>query len=270
MELNTLKRRAPIVRSIFLLLVAIILIADTFLMGETLFFGVSPFDTSFRLVGRYDFSFWKFVATFSASIKVEQKVGFVRLIPDFSDVFEYFEFRNEPYKVTYSNLNNDIPFTTFANPAKKSWNATWVNTGYFADGYIHKNDYFSILSDKTNINVTFRVYGMDIFFENSQDGFTIGAGNKVYLFAGDKTGVGLLLNDENFLIYALAFYKDGNFLTKSGFTLKTDNFEINVLNDVIDGSNVLTGKVILKVGEMYVIGRLQGQEVRLDFEFPIW
>jgi len=270
MELKTLENKAPTVRLNLLIVTIFILAINTFLMGETLFFGVSPFDTSYKLTARYDFSFWKFKTKLKVDVEVAQNQGFLKITPNFANAFEYFEFINEPYRVTYSELNTDIPFTTFTNPAKKSWYATWVNTGYFSNGYIHKNDYFSILSDVSHINLTLKMYGVNIFFESSPNGTTVGAGNKVYLFVGQKTGFGLLLSDNSFIMYSLVFYENGSLSSKSGFTLKTDNLEINLINDEVDGQRTITSKITFKVGELYVVGRLQGKEVRLDFEFPIW
>ncbi len=270
MELKTLENRAPTFGIHLLLATVFILTINTFLMGETLFFGVSPFDTTYKLSTRYDFSFWKFKTKFKVDVELAQKQGFIKITPKFADGFEYFEFINDPYRVTYSDLNIDIPFTTFVNPAKKGWYATWVNTGYFSNGYIHKNDYFSILSDVSRIHLTFKMYGLDIFLENSPNGITLGAGNKTYLFIGEKTGLGVLLSDNSFIVYTLVFYENGSISSKFGFTLKTDNLEINLINDEIDGQKTISGKITLKVGDLYVIGRLQGKEVCLDFEFPIW
>lgn len=270
MELKTLKKKAPMVRLNLLFVIVFILTINTILIGETLFFGVSPFDISYKLSARYDFSFWKFKTKFKFDIELSEKGGFLKITPNFANVFEYFEFINEPYKATYSDLNTEIPFTTFANPAKKSWYVTWVNTGYFSDGYVHKNDYFSILSDLSHVNLTFKIYGVDIFFENSSNGITVGAGNKTYLFIGEKTGLGFLLSENSFIIYTLVFYENGSLSSKIGFTLKDDNLEINLINDEIDGQKTVAGKITLKVGDLYVVGRLQGKEVRLDFEFPIW
>jgi len=111
---------------------------------------------------------------------------------------------------------------------------------------------------------------VDIFFENSSNGITVGAGNKTYLFIGEKTGLGFLLSENSFIIYTLVFYENGSLSSKIGFTLKDDNLEINLINDEIDGQKTVAGKITLKVGDLYVVGRLQGKEVRLDFEFPIW
>jgi len=248
----------------------VLILINVLLIGETLYFGVSPFDTTFKLNAKYDFSFWKFKTSFNINIPLSERVGIPYIKPDFSNIFEYFEFINEPYRVTYTDLNKDIPFTTFVNPALKNWYATWTNTGYFGDGLIHKSDYFSMLSYKSNVNISFKIWGIDLFAERTDEGFNFGLGRHIYVFSGEKTGIGLFYSYEKALIYSLVFYKNNGFQMKNGLVIKSDNFEINIVNDEIDGQKSVYGKIVWKVGEMYVVGRLQGKEVRIDFEFPIW
>jgi len=250
--------------------IVLLLVMNILLIGETLYFGVSPFDATFKLSAKYDFSFWQFRTLFNIDIPLSQRFAVPHIKPDFSNVFEYFEFISEPYKVTYTDLNKEIPFTTFVNPAQKCWYVTWLNTGYFGEGLIHKDDYLSIISSKYKVNLSFKINGLNIFAEHSDNGFNLGFGNGIYLFMGEKTGFGVLYNFEKTLIYVLVFYSNNQFHLKNGFTMKDNNFEINIVNDEIDGQMNVSGRIQWKVGDMYVVGRLQGKEVRIYFEFPIW
>jgi len=121
--------------------------------GETLYFGVSPFDTTYGLIARYDFSFWKFNTKFKLDIPIDQKRGIIYINPDFSNMIDYFQFDDYPYKVTYTTFNGDIPFTTFINPASKTWHSTWVNTGYYGDYLIHQDDMLSILGNSEAVSI---------------------------------------------------------------------------------------------------------------------
>lgn len=267
------RKRIPI----FVMTFAFLILLNQISNGETLYFGVSPFDTTMKLNAKYDFSFWKFKAKFDVDIPLTENAGFILIKPDISNLFESFEFIEAPYKVTYTAFNTSIPFSTFFNPAQKVWYATWVGTGYAGSGLIHKTENFSILGSGMAVNASIRIpigsANLYAFVERTQNGFNFGIGNTVYVFTGEKTGLGFFLSEKNVVLYALIYHSSdsaNSFDLVNGMALKTDNFEINIVNDNIDGNDTIIGRVIWKVGGVYVVGRLQGKEVRLDVEFPIW
>jgi hypothetical protein len=243
--------------------------------GETLYFGVSPFDTTYGLIARYDFSFWKFNTKFKLDIPIDQKRGIIYINPDFSNMIDYFQFDDYPYKVTYTTFNGDIPFTTFINPASKTWHSTWVNTGYYGDYLIHQDDMLSILGNSEAVSISFKTKWADIFLERIGDGFNFGVGKNIYAFYGTRTGIGGTFSTDNFLVYATGYTDSSASNTTNnainidfGFSVKIDNLTMNIVKDQKSGATIWNAS--WKVGDMYVTGRCKGKEIRLDFEFPIW
>lgn len=252
-----------------ILILSIIIFNNALLFGETLFFSVSPFDTKYGFSFRYDFKFWKFEIDFYTPVDVSFSRGFLKFELKEDNIIKHFTFDEYPYKVTYDSIN-DIPFTTFINPTIRTWKATWLDAGYYGDNLFYKNKYFSLIGNGNEINATFNLLGFDVFFERIDDNFNVGLGKGIYIFAGEKIGVGINYVGKDILIYALSFLNNENeFKTLFGFTLKANNFEINIGTDDINMSS-LFGNIEWKVGDLYVVGRLQRQEVRLAIEFAIW
>ncbi|HCI28684.1 MAG TPA: hypothetical protein PKI14_00440 [Fervidobacterium sp.] len=237
--------------------------------GETLYFNVSPFDTTYGLNARYNFTFWKFNVEFNLDVSIGQKRGVPFISPDFVNMMDYFEFVEFPYKVTYSIFNDDIPFTTFINPASKAWHSTWLRTGYYGDYLIHQDDFISIVGNADAINTSFKTKWVDIFVERIDEGFNLGVGKNIYVFFGERTGIGGVFSSDNFLVYASS-YTDSNAAINFNFGLsvKIDNFEMNIIEDAKTGRTNWSAS--WKVGDIYVTGRCKGEEVRLALEFPIW
>lgn len=251
------------------LILSIIIFNNALLFGETLFFSVSPFDTKYGFSFRYGFRFWKFETEFYVPVSVNTSKGFFKFDVKEDNIIKRFNFEEYPYKVTYDSINN-IPFSTFVNPAIKTWNATWLGAGYYGDNLFYKDQHFSIIGNDKAVNATFYLFGFDVFVERIDDKFNIGLGKNFYLFTGEKTGIGLSYVGKDILVYALGFLNSENeFRTLFGFTLKANNFEINVGTDDIN-THSLFGNIEWKVGDLYVVGRLQRQEVRLAIEFAIW
>ncbi|ODN30339.1 hypothetical protein [Fervidobacterium thailandense] len=247
-------------------LLTIILAITT--LGETLFLSVSPFDTSWGILAKTRIRFWKFDIGLSANVDVLFKNGFPQLKPNFDNLIDYFNFENEPYVVKYSFLGPNVPFTTFLNPAKKSWYASWVNTGYVDEYVFHKGEFFSILgnADKLNVTLDFKIF--EVFAEREVDNLNFGIGKFVYLYFGNKTGLGLFYPQKNWMVYVLT-YLDPDFQLKLayGLYLGWENVTLALRSDEELG---FVGDVVWKVGELNVAGRLEGQKVRVAFHFPIW
>ncbi|MEN3042672.1 MAG: hypothetical protein ABDH59_05145 [Fervidobacterium sp.] len=244
-------------------------ISSVLLFGETLFFSVSPFDTEYGLSFRYNFRFWKFHVDFYTSSNIDFSKGFPKLSLKEENIIKYFSFEEYPYKVTYSNFNQ-LPFNTFINPAQKAWHLTWLGTGYYNDNLLYEDQHISLIGNYKALNITFSLFDLDLFVERLEDKFNIGVGKLIYVFTGEKTGLGINYFSKNILIYALVFLDATSELkAQFGFTLKKDDIEINIGNEYTNRDSIFGG-LQWKVGDIYVIGRLQGQKIRLVVEFPIW
>ncbi|MGC8820575.1 MAG: hypothetical protein ACP5KD_04515 [Fervidobacterium sp.] len=250
------------------LTVTILFLLGSLIFGETLFFSVSPFDTTYGLSLRYDFTFWKIKAEFYLPVNVQFNRGFPQFVFEPANLINEFHFSEYPYKVTYDSIN-DIPFTTFVNPAVKVWRSTWLGAGYYGDKLFYSSD-FSILADSKNINLSYKILRLNIFVEKQEEDYTVGIGNIFYVFSGSKTGVGVNYVSENVLVYGTIHLKDGAFTSKFGLTLKGPDVEFNIVSDSIDSLDAISISIVWKVGEIYVIGRQQGQKVCLVAEFPLW
>lgn len=270
-----MKSQKPVIKALYIVIFLLTIAYTSTTLGETLYFGVSPFDTTYGLIARYDFSFWKFNTKFKLDIPIDQKRGIIYINPDFSNMIDYFQFDDYPYKVTYTTFNGDIPFTTFINPASKTWHSTWVNTGYYGDYLIHQDDMLSILGNSEAVSVSFKTKWVDIFLERVGDGFNFGVGKNIYAFYGTRTGIGGTFSTDNFLVYATGYTDSSASNTTNnainidfGFSVKIDNLTMNIVKDQKSGATIWNAS--WKVGDMYVTGRCKGKEIRLDFEFPIW
>lgn len=253
---------------VFLILV-ILIFNNLLLFGETLYFSVSPFDREYGFSFRYNFIFWKFNVDFYAPININISRGFAKFDLRENNIIERFIFDLYPYKVTYDSINS-TPFITFINPASKIWNATWLGAGYYGENLFYKNQYLSIIGKDKQFNVTLSFFDLDVFVEKVGDKFNVGLGKGIYVFLGEKSGIGINYYGENILIYAIGFLNSNNELkTAFGLTVKTDNFEMNVGNNEIDFNSIF-GNIQWKVGDVYVVGRLQGKKVRLAVEFAVW
>ncbi|HOJ94942.1 MAG TPA: hypothetical protein PK390_06860 [Fervidobacterium nodosum] len=249
------------------LIVILSLLNTSFMFGETLFFNVSPFDNVYGFTLRYNFNFWKFDVRFYLPVDVKIKMGFPQIDAKFSDIIDKFHFEDYPYKVTYDFINQ-IPFTTFINPAQKVWYSTWLKAGYYGDKLFYIDDNFSIIGDSKNLNVSLNILGYTLFVEKIDNNYIFGAGKGIYAFFGNKSGMGINYVKESLLIYYLLYLADGKINSEFGFSLKGDNFEFNIVNNI--NSPGINGSIVWKVGEIYVVGRQQGEKVCLAVEFPIW
>lgn len=256
--------------------------------GETLFFGVSLFDIKYGPVMRYNFKFWKFESDFYLPIGISIDRGFIILDIDSKKAINRFHFEDGIYKVTYDNINS-IPFSTFANPAYKTWSASWLNTGIYDDYLVYKSDYFSLIGNDKKINIAlklpFSFFSPIIFLERDVNKIYGGIGTDIehglFIFVGQKNGIGINYifdgpNKSKILTYTIGYINyDGNFdLSKIeieyGLTIKMKDFEINVLNIYREDQKNVLGTIKWKAGDVYVIGQLQGEKVCISTEFPIW
>lgn len=272
----------------FRYLVILLILLNSFAYGETLFFGVSLFDVKYGPVFRYSFKFWNFESDFYLPMNVALNRGFIKLDFDSDSAIEKFHFQDGVYKVTYDNINS-IPFSTFANPASKSWSATWLEAGFYGEFLIYKSHYFSLIGNGEKINIAVKLpflpFFSALFLERDSNKIYAGLGtdlmNGIYIFAGQKNGIGVNYifdgpNNSKVLIYGASYLDYDNFFDLSkletvyGFTLKTQNFEINLSNDYKDNTKPLVGMIKWKVGDVYVIGQFKGEKIRISTEFPIW
>lgn len=251
-----------------LLIWAVIFLSTAILLGETLFLSVSPFDASWGFVAKVRVRFWKFDIGLNGNVDVSFKSGFPQLKPNFDDLIDYFNFESQPYVVKYSVLGANVPFTTFLNPAKKSWFASWVSTGYVDEYVFHKGEFFSVLGNGDKLNVTFDFKILELFLERVGSDLNIGVGKLFYLYLGSKTGLGFFYPQKDWMVYVLA-YLDSNsqFNLVCGLHLSWDKATLTLRTDE---KLRFVGDVEWKVGELNVIGRLEGEKVRLAFHFPIW
>ncbi|MFN3691950.1 MAG: hypothetical protein ACK4R7_03560 [Fervidobacterium sp.] len=280
--------KISMVIKILMLTSTIILTLSSLTFGETLFFGVSLFDIKYGPVMRYNFKFWKFESDFYLPLYTSIDRGFVKFDINSNKAIERFHFEDDIYKVTYDNINT-IPFSTFANPAYKTWNVSWLNTGIYDDYLFYKSDYFSLIGNGEKINIglklPFSFFSPIIFLEKDANkvygGIGTGIERGLYIFVGQKNGIGINYifdgpNKSKVLTYTTAYLDyDGNFdlfniEIEYGLTIRMKDFEINLLNTYMENQKNVLGTIKWKAGDVYVIGQLQGEKVRISTEFPIW
>ncbi len=238
------------------------------IVGETLFLSVSPFDTSWGILAKARVKFWKFDIGLNANVDLAFKSGFPQLKPNFDNLIEHFNFESEPYVVRYSILGVNVPFTTFLNPAKRSWYASWVNTGYVDEYVFHKGEFLSVLGNGDRLHVTLDFKVLETFFERDGTNLSVGVGKFLYLYMGSKRGLGFFYPQKDWMVYLLAYLDSNLELNLAyGFYITLENVTLMFSSDKDSG---LVGGVTWKVGDLNVTGRLEREKVRVAFNFPIW
>ncbi len=247
----------------------------TVIFGETLFLSVSPFDIRYGLAGRYSLNFWKIDVDLRIYSEFEVKNGF--LLPQFyyKEYIDYFLFDNTPsYMVTYGVIHK-LPFSTIEIPTKKTWNFNYQGAGFYDETIYYVSDNFSVLANSkgTHINVSIpKVFGLpslDAFLEIVETEYghgNIGIGKDFYIYYGEKIGFGYQKNLPNMTLFALIYTRDlENIETNFGFAYKDKNFMVQLYK-----SDTINASLRLKWRDLYVIGRIEGEKVRVAVEFPVW